>query len=88
MLAQSTGLLLLGVVTWNKTAEETHSERWRLAGFATCVACLLFVLPGLLWFPGWSYDDLEPLMSTIEKKPSVVWGQIKPKPRWSHCVIP
>ena len=52
MLAQSTGLPLLGVVTWNKTAEETHSERWRLAGFATCVACLLFVFAGLVVVPG------------------------------------
>lgn len=52
MLAQSTGLPLLGVVTWNKTAEERRSDRWSYAGFSACLACLIFFFTGLLVVPG------------------------------------
>lgn len=52
MLAHSTGLPLLGTVTWNKSPEEKRSSLWRLAGFAVCGGALLVAFAGVLIAPG------------------------------------
>lgn len=52
MLAHSTGLPLLGTVTWNKTPEERRSSLWRLAGFVVCGGALLVAFAGVLVVPG------------------------------------
>lgn len=44
MLAQSTGLPLLGSVTYNKPPTEILKARWALAAFIICVGCLLLAL--------------------------------------------
>ena len=52
MLAHSTGLPLLGTVTWNKTREEKQNALWRLAGFVACSGALLVTFAGFLVVPG------------------------------------
>ena len=52
MLAYSTGLPLLGTVTWNKSPEEKRSSFWRLAGFTVCGGALLVAFAGVLVAPG------------------------------------
>lgn len=52
MLAHSTGLPLLGTVTWNKSPEEKRSSVWRLAGFTVCGGALLIAFAGVLVAPG------------------------------------
>jgi polysaccharide chain length determinant protein (PEP-CTERM system associated) len=52
MLAQSTTLPLLGVVTQNKTKAEQRKDYWGLAGFATCNVLLLLGLAGAIYGPG------------------------------------
>lgn len=52
MLANTSGLPLLGTVTYNKTSAETSRENWRLAGFSACSCALLLVFAGVLVIPG------------------------------------
>jgi polysaccharide chain length determinant protein (PEP-CTERM system associated) len=52
MLAQISGLPLLGTVTWNRTAEQKRMDRLRLASFAAAGAGLLIVFAGVLVAPG------------------------------------
>ncbi|MEQ8516738.1 MAG: chain length-determining protein, partial [Chromatocurvus sp.] len=47
MLANSTGLPLLGSVTLNSKDYERRSQNWRLAGFAACTLLLLFTAAGV-----------------------------------------
>jgi len=47
MLANSTGLPLLGTVTLNSKKHERRSENWRLAGFAACALLLLATAAGV-----------------------------------------
>lgn len=51
VLAYSTGLPLLGTVTFAKNEEQRRSERWRLVGFAACSAVLFLVFGGVLLVP-------------------------------------
>lgn len=51
MLAQATGLPLLGTVTWNKTAAEDRRASWRFAGFAACTVMLLCVFATVMLLP-------------------------------------
>ncbi len=51
MLAYSTGAPLLGVVTWNKTAEERRSDLLRLGAFGVCASALLVSFAGALFGP-------------------------------------
>ncbi|MFK7829082.1 MAG: XrtA system polysaccharide chain length determinant [Congregibacter sp.] len=48
MLAKSTGLPLLGVVTDNKDNEQVVRDRWRLAGFASFAGMLFIAFTGVL----------------------------------------
>lgn len=52
MLAQATGLPLLGTVTDNKSRAETRAGRWQLAVFAVCTCALLLVSVGMVVMPG------------------------------------
>ncbi|MFA5493886.1 MAG: XrtA system polysaccharide chain length determinant [Porticoccaceae bacterium] len=52
MLAHTTGLPMLGVVTYNKNAKETRRDRWRLARFSACCAALLLAFGGVVTVPG------------------------------------
>ena len=47
MLANSTGLPLLGTVTLNRKEHEQRGENWRLAGFAACTLLLLATAAGV-----------------------------------------
>lgn len=47
MLANTTGLPLLGTVTLNSKVHERRSENWRLAGFAACTLLLLVTAAGV-----------------------------------------
>ena len=47
MLANSTGLPLLGTVTLNRKDRERRGENWRLAGFAACTLLLLATAAGV-----------------------------------------
>lgn len=51
MLAYSTGLPLLGSVTFAKSGQERRQERWRLVGFAACTVFLFMVFGGVLLAP-------------------------------------
>ncbi|QIB64727.1 XrtA system polysaccharide chain length determinant [Kineobactrum salinum] len=52
MLANTTGLPLLGTVAWNKSAEEKRSDVLRLASFSICSVALLLAFAGVLVVPG------------------------------------
>jgi hypothetical protein len=52
MLAHTSGMPLLGIVTFNRSSAETHSARWRLAGFAGCSLALLLTFAGVTVIPG------------------------------------
>ena len=52
MLAMSTGLPLLGTVTWNKSADEKQREFRRLAVFTVSGCALLAAFAGVLIAPG------------------------------------
>lgn len=52
MLAQSTGLPLLGTVTHQKSKAETRKTRWGLAAFAVCSAGLLLAFGVMTTMPG------------------------------------
>lgn len=52
MLANTTGLPLLGTVAWNKTPAERRSDVLRLASFAICSLGLLFTFAGVVVVPG------------------------------------
>ncbi len=52
MLAQSTGLPLLGSVTYAKSPSEVRRARWGLAAFMVCVSGLLFALGATIIIPG------------------------------------
>lgn len=52
MLAETTGLPLLGSVTWVKNAEELRSKRMELAVFSLCTLGLLAIFAGVLAAPG------------------------------------
>jgi polysaccharide chain length determinant protein (PEP-CTERM system associated) len=52
MLAQSTGLPLLGTVTYHKTTTEARSGRWQLVIFAFLTLGLLMAFAGFLIMPG------------------------------------
>jgi polysaccharide chain length determinant protein (PEP-CTERM system associated) len=47
MLANSTGLPLLGTVTINRKDHERRGENWRLAGFVACTVLLLATAAGV-----------------------------------------
>lgn len=51
MLAATTGLPLLGVVTFNKGNEDTRRDRLRLAAFAACLVLLLGAFGAVLLAP-------------------------------------
>jgi polysaccharide chain length determinant protein (PEP-CTERM system associated) len=51
VLAYSTGMPLLGSVTFAKSQEQRRRERWRLVGFTACAACLLMAFGGVLVAP-------------------------------------
>lgn len=51
MLAQTTGLPLLGTVTYSKTSAQIRSDRWRLASFSAFSCALLLVFVGVLAMP-------------------------------------
>lgn len=51
MLANSTGAPLLGVVTWNKTADEQRQDLLRLGAFTACTGGLLLTFVGALLGP-------------------------------------
>ncbi|MHA7816400.1 MAG: XrtA system polysaccharide chain length determinant [Pseudohaliea sp.] len=50
-LADATGLPLLGVVTFNKTAAELRADRLHYAAFATCLLLLVGVFGGVVVAP-------------------------------------
>lgn len=52
MLAQSTGLPLLGSVTHRKSRAEIRRSRWGLAAFLVCVSGLLFAFAVVAAMPG------------------------------------
>lgn len=51
VLAYSTGMPLLGSVTFAKSRAQQQRERWRLVGFAACTASLFIVFGGVLFAP-------------------------------------
>jgi polysaccharide chain length determinant protein (PEP-CTERM system associated) len=51
MLAEATGLPLLGVVTWNKDAARKRRDFWRLAFFSSGVILLLGAYVGVMFAP-------------------------------------
>lgn len=51
MLAQTTGLPLLGTVTYSKTSAQIRGDRWRLASFSAFSCALLLVFVGVLAMP-------------------------------------
>lgn len=51
MLAQATGLPLLGAVSFNKSPRQRRSDRWRLVGFSVCTLSLIIVFGGVLLAP-------------------------------------
>ncbi len=50
-LASSTGLPLLGSVTFAKSAEQLRRERWKMVSFAGCCAALVLLFGGVLLVP-------------------------------------
>lgn len=52
MLAHTTGMPLLGIVTFNRSSAEVHRARWHLAGFAACSLALLLTFAGVTVIPG------------------------------------
>jgi hypothetical protein len=51
MLAEATGLPLLGVVTWNKDAARKRRDFWRLAFFSSVSAFLVIAFVAVLVAP-------------------------------------
>ncbi len=51
MLASTTGMPLLGTITWNRTGEEKRREVWQLASFAGCSLALLLFFAGVMAGP-------------------------------------
>jgi len=52
MLVHTTGLPLLGVVTYHKSNMEKRRDRWHLVGFAACCSGLLATFVGVVVVPG------------------------------------
>lgn len=51
MLAQSTGLPLLGTVSFHRSIGEARAQHWRLAGFITCLCALLVMFAAVIVLP-------------------------------------
>lgn len=50
-LSITTGMPLLGSVTWNKSDDERRRERWRLVGFSACSLTLFMMFGAVLLAP-------------------------------------